>query len=124
MDEVGVFGLLKALGDGKVMDDLHEQLQELLLAVRTSHEGGKVVLTITVEPDKDLEVSRVAVEGDVSGKIPRLKRGGEMFYLTDDCRLTRRNPRQPALPAGTMKMPSPEEQDELDGKSRASGERL
>ena len=123
MDEIGIMRLLQGMGGGRVLDDLHDRLQKLLVAARTSHDKGKVVLTITVEPDADREIFQVNIHGDVTATIPHIKRTGDRFYLTDEGRLTKRNPRQPEMPANTVQMPPPEERNDLDGKSQAAGER-
>lgn len=122
MSEVSVMSLLQALGDGRVMDDFHERLHELLMAVQISHKKGKVVLTVTVKPTKDAEVPRAEVHGDVTAKIPHIERSSELFYLTEEYRLSRRNPRQPVLPSHTVRMPPAEEREDMDGKSLAAGE--
>lgn len=122
--DMGLLELLKTLGDGRVMDDLHEQLGECLMAVRMAHKKGKVVLTLVVMPSKDSELSKVTVWGDVTSKIPHIERGADIFYVNDENRLSRRNPRQPALAPNTVKMPPRDEiAAEPDGKSLAAGER-
>lgn len=123
MSEIGMIGLLGGLGDGKVMDDFHKRFHELLRAVRSCGDKGKVVLTLSVEPDPDQEEPVVSVRGEVTATIPLPKRRRELFFLTDDCRLSRRNPRQPERPENTVKMPPVEDRADLDGKSRAAGER-
>lgn len=122
-DDIGIFGLLKSLGEGRVLDDLHKQFTLLLAAVKESHKKGKVILTIEVEPDKAAEVEKVAVHGDVSAKIPHVNRGHELFYVTENNHLSRRNPRQPALPPNTVRMPPVGEENDIDGQSRAAGEK-
>ena len=122
MSEVGVLPLLQTLGDGRVLDDFHEQLHNLLIAVQMSHKKGKVVLTVNVEPTRDVEVPRVEVHGDVTSKIPHIERSSELFYLTEEYRLSRRNPRQPVLPPNTVRMPPAEERNDIDGKTHAAGE--
>ncbi len=123
--DMGLLEVLKTLGDGRVIDDLHEQLNECLMAVRMAHKKGKVVLTLVVTPSKDAEMSKVTVWGDVTSKIPHIERGADIFYVTGENGLSRRNPRQPALPPNTVKMPPRAgHEDELDGQSRAAGERV
>lgn len=123
MSEVNVLSLLQTLDGGRVMDDLHEKLQELLLAVEETHKKGKITLVLTVKPISDPETPRVEVKGDVVPNIPRIERHSELFYLTDAYRLTRKHPRQPALPPNTVKMPPPEERKDIDGQSLAAGEK-
>lgn len=122
-DEVGPIALLKALGDGRVMDDFCEKLERLLEAVRASHKKGTVVLTVEVKPTKDVDVPKVSVWGDVSAKIPHIERGSELFYVTEENQLSRRNPRQPALPPNTVQMPPAGGEVALDRQSLAAGER-
>lgn len=124
MNGMGPIDLLKALGEGRVMGDLHEKIGELLMAVRMSHKKGKVVLTVTIKPTKDAEIPRVEVHGDVTAKIPHIERGSELLYVDDQNQLSRRNPLQPALPPNTVRMPPVDEDAELDGQSLAAGEKL
>lgn len=123
MSEVNVLSLLQTLDGGRVLDDLHERLSELLLAVETAHKKGKVVLTFTVKPVNDPEAPRVDLKGDVTHRIPTIERHSELFYLTESYRLTRKHPRQPSLPENTVKMPPAEERDDLDRQSLAAGEK-
>lgn len=122
-EDIGPIELLKTLGDGSVMEDFYQRLSELLMAVRMAHKKGKIVLTVQVSPTKDVDVQRVGIWGDVTAKIPHIERNAEFFYVNDHCELSKRNPRQPALSPNTVKMPSVDERDDLDGQSRAAGEK-
>lgn len=122
-DEMGPIEVLKVLGNGRVLDDLYKELGDVLMAVQMAHKKGRVTLTIEVAPTKDAEEPRVEVWGDVAARIPHVERASELLYVTDGNQLSRRNPRQPALPAGTVKMPPREELVNIDGKSRAAGEK-
>lgn len=117
--EIGALDLLTTLDEGAIMSDLNRQIHSVLEAVRHSHKKGSVTLTLTVKMSTDREFQRVDVQGDVSAKIPHVERPGERLYLTDECRLSRRNPRQPERPENTIPLPDTEE---VDGKSRAAGE--
>lgn len=116
--EIGVIELLKSLGDGRVLDDMHNRLGEVLAAVRHCHRKGKVVLTIEVKPTDDVEIQRVEIRGDVSYKAPLPSRGSELYYVDDGLSLHNRDPRQRQLPSNTITMP-----DAIDGKSLAAGEK-
>ncbi len=81
MEDIGPIGLLKTIGDGRVMDDFHEQLSMLLMAVRMAHKKGHVTLKVVVSPTKDAEIPRVSIWGDVTSKIPHIERTSEFFYV-------------------------------------------
>lgn len=121
--ELGPLELLQSMSDGKVMDDFDEQLRLLLAAVKQSYKKGKIVLTISVKPPKDLNDQRVEIQGDVSATIPHVERSGEMLYLTENLYLTRRNPRQPAPPPNVVTMAEAGQGRELDRQSLAAGEK-
>ncbi len=116
--EIGVIELLKELGDGRVLDDMHNRLAEVLAAVRHCHRKGKVTLTIEIKPTDVAEIQRVEIRGDVSFKAPQPSRGSELYYVDDGLALHTRDPRQRQLP---NMIPMPEHV--IDGKSRAAGER-
>ncbi len=115
--EIGVIELLKNLGDGRVLDDMHTRLAEVLAAVRQCHKKGKVTLTIDVHPTDVSEIQRVEIEGNVSYKAPMPGRGSELYYVDDSLALHSRDPRQRQLP-NMISMP----EISVDGKSRAAGE--
>jgi hypothetical protein len=124
MENMGLMELLTIVGDGRVLDDFHGRLDELIRAVKTSHKKGTLTLTLTVAPAKDMvDTPRVIVSGVVTAKIPQSERGSELFYIDDDDRLSRRNPRQPELPFNTVKMPPAEERADLNRKDLAAGEK-
>lgn len=116
--EIGVIELLKGMGDGRVLDDMHNRLLETLAAVRNCHKKGKVVLTIDIHPTDVSEVQRVEIEGHVTYKAPMPKRGSKPYYVDDDLSLHSRDPRQRQLP-NMITMP----EAAIDGQSRAAGER-
>lgn len=116
--ELGPLELLQSMSEGKVMDDFDEQLRVLLAAVRQSYKKGKIVLTISVRPPKDLNDPRVEIQGDVSATIPHVERSGELLYLTESLYLSRRNPRQPAPPPNVVTMANGEQ--ERDRQSLAA----
>lgn len=97
---------LERLAGGRVLQDCEEGLAELVEAVKNTQGEGSVTLKIKVGLNEaDGEVVSVEVNGDVSVKIPRQKRGGLVCFVRDDGLLSARDPRQPALPG----MPAEEE---------------
>ncbi len=116
--EIGVIELLKDLGDGNVLDDLHNALAEVKAMVRQCRRKGTVTLVIDVSTaGDDSEMQRLKIHGDVSCKPPKLRRHSKLYYIDDDLALHSRDPRQRQLP-NMINM-----QDAVDGKSRAAGER-
>ncbi len=115
--EIGVIELLKDLGNGRVLDDMHNRLGEVLAAVRQCHKKGKIILIIDVHPTTDSEVQRVEIKGNVTYKVPLPGRGSEFYYMDEDLSLHSRDPRQRQLP-NMITMP----EIPIDGKSRAAGE--
>lgn len=115
---IGVIELMKYLGDGRVLDDMHNRLAEVLAAVKHCHKKGKVVVTLEVKPTDDLEMQRVEIHGSVTYKVPLPNRGHDLLYVDESLGLHKRDPRQRRLPANTIEM-----REDLDGQSRAAGER-
>lgn len=115
--EVGILEMLKELGDGRVLDDLHGRLQEGLAAVRLCHEKGAITLKISILPTDDIESQRVDIRADIKTNFPIPGRSGATYFVDSMLRLQRRDPRQRELPEVI------DARDDLDGKARAAGER-
>ena len=80
---------------GNALAELSNELSALIGAVRTTGKKGKLRCELTITPDDNGETSQVDLE--ISTKLPRPDRPKTVFFLTEDNRLTRRNPLQPEL---------------------------
>ena len=86
---------------GQLIVDANEKLEELAKACLEFEGKGKLVLTLSVAKVKGkqaLEVS-VAMKADIPGPA----RPSELYFASDEGEVSRKDPRQPALP-GTDKV--------------------
>lgn len=117
--EMGILELLKFLGEGRILDDMHNRLGEVLAAVRQCHKKGKLVLALEFHPTyDDSGLEQIEINAKVEPKLPLPNRGKNYLYLDETLGLHRRDPRQRQLPENVIDMSS-----DVDGKSRAAGER-
>ena len=83
---------IQKLKDGAVNDELSHSLQALVAAVGVQQKSGKLVLTITVKPNKG--DGQVFVAEDISLQEPKPTRAVSLFFVDKESNLTRDNPRQ------------------------------
>jgi hypothetical protein len=89
---------LRELRAGQTLDELADELQCLVAAVRATGKPGELTLKLKVKPPKKSTSEYLTIEDSVTTKTPRLEREDTLFFTTADNNLTRRNPRQPDLP--------------------------
>ncbi len=90
-----VLDLLKQLGNGKVLFDLNEGVQQVVGAVRDyPQQCGSITLKIVVSPMTKGEDGRVFVDGIVSVKAPKKPAEKKVFFTTRENTLVRDDPRQ------------------------------
>lgn len=87
--------LVRELRRGLTHDELSEQLADLVDAVEETRKKGKLVLTIAVEPLPKSDA--LVVKDSIKTTLPTPERDITVMFA-DDGRLTRDNPRQPAIP--------------------------
>ncbi len=90
-----------ALGDlrsGETLADLHRALTDLVGAVRSVGKGGEIRLTLKVALAQG-STSTLVVTDDVKVKEPKPAREITILFADDANHLSRRDPRQPRLPA-------------------------
>lgn len=116
---VSVMDLLRKGNRGRLLEGLERDLSECLEAVKESGKGGEIVLRIRIKPaDKDTQM--VIVDPSHTARLPR-RPTAPAFYFVTAHGLSERDPRQPQLP-GEMRVVVGQEED-VDGKSAAAGER-
>lgn len=86
------------LNNGAAVAELSAALTRLLAAVRESGKAGSITFTITVKPASKGVANVVMVESQTKTKLPEPERGMTVFYVTEDNRLVRNDPRQQQLP--------------------------
>ncbi len=86
------------LNNGATVAELGGALEKVLAAVRETGKSASVTFTINVRPASKGITSVVMVESQIKTKLPEADRGMTVFYLTEDNRLVRNDPRQQMLP--------------------------
>lgn len=91
---------VRELREGATLHELGEQLVKLVQAVRDTGRPGSLKLELKVKPaSKGSTVTVLALEDVITVKQPAAERGSTILYAGADNSLTRRDPRQPELPA-------------------------
>ena len=86
------------INNGATVAELSDALQQVLAAVRATGKAGSITLTLKVAPASKGTTNVVLVESQVKTKLPEAERGMSIFYLTEDNKLVRNDPRQQQLP--------------------------
>lgn len=90
-DELSFLEVVQSFRRGELIAEADEQLSELIEAIRRT--GGKGELTVRL-PFKVNEAGQVECVPTVSAKKPRRPLGTGIYYVTDEGRLSRRDPAQ------------------------------
>jgi hypothetical protein len=81
---------------GNLHGELSEGLAELVQTVMDTQRAGKLVITVTVRPNKDGVTCMVEDQHKVT--LPKQDVSPSLFYTDEHGNLSRRDPRQPELP--------------------------
>lgn len=87
---------LRDLRDGRFLDDLSTELNELVRAVRETDKAGEITIKLIVKPVNN-DATSVTVTDTLKVKEPKLQRA-TLFFTTPESNLSRRDPRQPEIP--------------------------
>lgn len=96
---------LSSVDYGNVHDQLTEKLQAVV-ADLTQHKidfGGKPKGSLTLKLDFVLDDKLMEVHPDIKTKTPEAKHGKSMYFVTQDNKLSREDPRQHKLPLDEMR---------------------
>jgi translation elongation factor P/translation initiation factor 5A len=88
---------MKDLRDGVVIPEIDEQLKQLVADVRATGKGGKLTITLAVNPLKQGANHMLSITDDIKVSPPARDRESTILYATEDNELSRRDPRQPEL---------------------------
>jgi hypothetical protein len=113
--------VLKELRGGQAIDDLTEEMESLVEAIRQSGRGGKLTLTITAKPASKGSISTLMLDAAIAVKKPIKDTESTIFYATDENVLQRNDPRQPELtglrrPAEVRTMKDAKEAKAINGE--------
>lgn len=90
---------------GAFLDEAAAKLQELVTAVTTSGKGGKLTLTISVQPAGRGSVKTVVIQDSVGVSLPTPDREVTIFFPTENGELSRSDPAQ--IPLGLRPVETP-----------------
>lgn len=99
--------LLGTLRRGTLLEDAAAQLQDLLDAIQETGDSGTLTLAIEIKPQKH-DAGVLVITDKITSKVPRVGVAPTIAYLTPAGEITRRDPRQPALPESVDAFPDRE----------------
>ena len=89
---------LATLGSGQTVHDLSEAMEEVLQAVRENGGKGSLSLSIAFEPQS--KGRQIKVHPSISMKKPPRQQDENLFFVTDQNQLSRRDPDQRSFSFG------------------------
>lgn len=110
MKDVAANSFLRTLGElrnGSAVDGLNEKFSRLVAEVSQKRRPGELLLKVKVKPNKDGET--VAIVAVTKLSLPEVESLDSTFYVSDEGKLSRNDPRQKemfaALPGGVTEEP-------------------
>lgn len=97
MTRRSLFDTLRDVRGGEAIEELDANLQRLVRAVLTTGGGGRLTLTLDVQPSKG-STEIVVVKDTIKLKEPEIKSKGTVMFPTAEGNLQRQNPNQRELP--------------------------
>lgn len=95
--------VLLNINSGAPIAEITREMERLLSAIKDTGKGGSLTLTVSVAPFKG-STDAMCVTCQVKTKIPEPERGVALFFLTEDNRLVRNDPRQQQLPLRSIEI--------------------
>ena len=95
--------VLAAINKGAPIAEITRELERLLSAIRDTGKGGTLTIKVAIAPFKGSS-DALCLSCQVATKLPEPERGVALFYLTDDNRLVRNDPRQQQLPLRSIEI--------------------
>jgi hypothetical protein len=99
LPEGGFLQTLQTMRKGCSLADLEANMRELVAHVRRTRKPGSMTWKVKVSPNSKGNVEILAIDDDVSIKLPKTEGGVTIYYADDDGRLLRNDPRQMEHPA-------------------------
>jgi len=90
-DELNFLEFLSSFRRGELLREADTQLSDMMQAVMDTGSGGELTLKLPFKVNKAGQIECVPA---VTSKKPRRQMGTGVYYLTDEGRLTRRDPAQ------------------------------
>lgn len=99
LPEGGFLATLQTMCKGVALADLEANMRELVSHVRRTAKPGSLRFTIKVSPNSKGNVEVLALDYDITPKLPKSDGGTTIYYADDENRLLRNDPRQLEMPA-------------------------
>lgn len=90
-DELNFLEFMQSFRRGELLREADDRMAEVLAAIQETGNGGEVTIKLPFKVNKAGQIECVP---QVSAKKPRREMGTGIFFLSDDARLTRRDPNQ------------------------------
>lgn len=87
---------LREMREGRFLEELDSEFNDLVRQVRHTNKAGKLTIEIDVKPVNG-DATSVTLADKITVKAPRIRQA-TLFFTTPDANLSRRDPRQPDLP--------------------------
>jgi len=95
--------VLEKINNGAPIAEITREMERLLCAIKDTGKRGSITIVVDVSPFKG-STDAMCVTCQVKTKIPEPERGVALFFLTEDFRLVRNDPRQQELPLRTIEI--------------------
>lgn len=99
LPEGGFLATLQTMRKGATLADLEVNLQKVVEAVREQHKPGTMTWKVVVSPNSKGSVEILAIDDEVTLKLPKAEGGTTIYYADDQNRLMRSDPKQMEMPA-------------------------
>ena len=90
--------MLHEIRNGDAVNEASMKLQKLISAVRDTGRGGKITVSLEIEPAargvQEGGVSQIFMHDEITVKIPEKPKKAAFFFTTEDGGLTRKDPNQ------------------------------
>ncbi|GGF43982.1 hypothetical protein SAMN05216376_105218 [Mameliella alba] len=90
-DELNFLELLQTFRRGELLREMDTRLAEVLEAIQETGNSGEITLKLPLKVNKAGQIECVP---QVTAKKPRRELGAGIYFLSDDARLSRRDPNQ------------------------------
>ena len=89
--------VLREINNGKLVDDITDEMTKVIAAVRSTGRAGKITVTLSLHPSGPCN-EQLEVRPSIKGAAPELGRPISLFYINRDNGLQRDDPTQNELP--------------------------
>lgn len=99
--------IIAAHKNGAVISDVSTALKQVTAAVQLTGKGGKVTLTMNIQPASKGDVGTLVFLPKVKATVPEAEAPGSIFYADADFNLVRDDPNQARLNLKVMEPAQP-----------------